>query len=140
MLVVKLYYCLLEDIEESEVGVVCNKEDDAHVNGQVKGFSLFFERAKFAASGWLIGSPGSAVKAENKVYARDKGADMVSRYVEHSSSCNWIRNLEKTKWKWSCRCLLRADLARKSWKGSAVVAACFNDGTCAFLSPPLSPQ
>ena len=73
-------------MEEPEVGFVCSKEDNAHVNG----CSLFFERAKFAASGWLIGSPGSAVKAEKKVYTRDKGAGIVSSYVEHSSSRNWI--------------------------------------------------
>ena len=35
----------------------CEK-DNADVNGQVKASSVFFKRAEFAASGWLLGSPG----------------------------------------------------------------------------------
>ena len=35
-----------------------SEEDNANVNGQVKASSVFFKRAKFAASGWLLGSPG----------------------------------------------------------------------------------
>ena len=37
---------------------MCCEEDNANVNGQVKASSVFFDRAEFAASGWLFGSPG----------------------------------------------------------------------------------
>ena len=45
-------------MEEPQVGVVYDEADNANVNGQVKASSVFSERAKFAASGWLLGSSG----------------------------------------------------------------------------------